>query len=1117
MADAPLPPPPPPLISPEISLTGPAATRAVQGAVLHPLNFSATNLNAGTPTTFNLGLTSGSVGQLNSLSQPTLPSGTTVITAPATPWIGVVLNASNSGTISATPDISGLTAGQTMSFGIEASNANWTAPVSASSNINVVTQRLLTGSTTINAGRHVTGVEIGNLTLNGGAWNDSQASRITVNGGGYAQLANGLRLSSASNFTFNGVGQSSTLKVAYNGPLGDYNIAASPLPAANSYTDASGTAQHQFGGSSPSPTERINPLISGESIQGNGLNLSGVSLAVTGTAVTNRLLTGSTTINAGRHMAGLQSVGSVTLSGGAWTDSEATRISVSSGGNAQLANGLRLTSATDFTFNGANQTHDLQISYNRPAGPYSITAATLPGAGANNYTDASGNARQEFGGAWKTSAEYGNMFGQKQVFTEQNRTDWDNVSSAVWQRPGTGGYYSNDYIYNQEIAGSAQTSAPATRYGTPTTWELGRGAGPLVNERVAPLISGEVIPGSSLNLSGVSLTVTGTALENRYIYGGTIDLGRQMVGAAGQAINRSDSTTLYTYGDDDHNTHINLGAINLNNGAGSTATHTGNTLFDNGATTASVQLTGNFVRSSSTPGQNFQGVDAGASITGEGLAGESKQSSLQLGYTWNNVQNNQLVARPLLVIESSTASGPRDYSTYVSQAHYTDTHTNISWTGNSVAVDGTHAPGMINLGNTTVSAVAEGLVGENVTGPVSFNTRLATVASAAFTLTDNGQAGSPLTEGNVITLSDTGSSIYQNNVQLSRAAISGGERLDYQVAYAGGSSLLNHGSSRTLTIDYIGNTSTPAAGQLGRVSRANLSIGLSGVVNYGDIRNAWGQSGSVSQNAYGDDLGLHTYKLETRFNAPAATTGSSSVAVGTDFGLNGLTLGNTTANTSTRFTQATKMELLDSAALGSAKNVQVEFVKLADATPAVVNALENSSANAASLAGLYGTTTTPAFVSDIVNLSGLDGVMQVVQVGYDDSGVLSDQAAQLLWRYDYTGTGGSAQVAWINSVLGNSNITLLDLSLGTLSVGGVSQTVQNYLGSTRFVGSYAEYLTNNSLTNPGLGAWGLDRDNNKVWAVIDHNSSFAAAVPEPSLSIMAIIGFGCLTLRRRKN
>ncbi len=263
-----------PLIAPEITLTGPATSRVVQGTVLGHANFSTTNLNAGAATTFNLGLSSGSVGQFNSLSVPALPSGTTVTNATGTPWIGVSLSAGQTGSIRATPNISGLVAGQTMSFGIEATNAAWNAPVSASANLNVVT---------------------------------------------------------------------------------------------------------------------------------------------------NRLLSGSTAINAGRHMAGLQSIGSVTLSGGAWTDSEATRISISSGGYAQLANGLRLTSASDFTFNGAGQSHDLQISYNRPTGSYNISAATLPGAGASSYTDASGNAHQEFGGAWKTSAEYGNVFGAKRVFTEQDR------------------------------------------------------------------------------------------------------------------------------------------------------------------------------------------------------------------------------------------------------------------------------------------------------------------------------------------------------------------------------------------------------------------------------------------------------------------------------------------------------------------------------------------------------------------------------------------------------------------------------------------------------------------------------------------------------------------------
>jgi hypothetical protein len=158
-----------------------------------------------------------------------------------------------------------------------------------------------------------------------------------------------------------------------------------------------------------------------------------------------------------------------------------------------------------------------------------------------------------------------------------------------------------------------------------------------------------------------------------------------------------------------------------------------------------------------------------------------------------------------------------------------------------------------------------------------------------------------------------------------------------------------------------------------------------------------------------------------------------------------------------------------------------------------------------------------AFASDIVNLTGLDGVLQVVQVGYDDTDVTGEEGAQLLWRYDYTGEGGSPQVAWINAVLGNSNITELDLTLGTLSVGGNTETIQDYLAGTRFNGSYADYLADNNLANPELGAWGLDLDANKVWAVIDHNSSFAASVPELSLSLLVLFGCGGFVLRRRRN
>ena len=978
-----------PQIAPEISVTAPATIRAVQGTALSPMSFSATNLNAGTPTTFNLGLTAGSMGQFNSLTVPVLPSGTTVTNATGTPWNGVSLGAGKTGTISATPNISGLVAGQTMSFGIEASNTNWTAPAAASSNINVVT---------------------------------------------------------------------------------------------------------------------------------------------------NRLLTGSTTINAGRHMAGLQSIGSITLSGGSWADSEATRISVSSGGYAQLANGLRLTSATDFTFNGADQTHVLQISYNRPTGSYNISSAALPGAGASSYTDASGNARQDFGGAWKTSAEYGNVFGAKQVFTEQNDTGYHYApgSNAAWSTSFGG------TMYNQELATTPKPSVPAIRENQPNSWvpatsawELARGAGPLVNERINPLISGEVIQGSSLNLSGVTLTVTGTAVADRAIFGGTVDLGRRMVSAAGLTITRSDTVTLgttgsavfdpYYYsnnGSNDQRTQLNLQALSMDNGAGTTAVHVGNTAFTDSTHTATVQLTGNFTLSTATQGRNFQGVNAGSSIIGEGLAGENKQSNLQLGYSWNNVENNQLYAYNLLVIESNTASGSRNYYTHAGQVHSTETHTNIRVNGGNVVVTGALATGSHNLGNRTVTAIAEGLVGENASATATFNTRYASVAAATFTATNTGPATGPLGDGNTITIRDTGSTAFQNNVAISNVALSGGQNLDYQLTYGGGDSVIEHGGSRTFTVDYVGNSNAVLAGQLGRVSRADLSIGLEGRINYSEIISGSGVSGSFSiDRRISDSQSLTTqnYKLETRFDAPAAATGTSQIAAGGDLGVNGLALKNTAGNTSARFSQTTDLELLDSQAIATQKNVQVEFVKLSTADSALVGALEDTSKNAASRAGIYGADTGLTFASDIVNLTGLDGVLQVVQVGYDGALVPNETGAQLLWRYDYNGEGGSAQVAWINAVLGNSNITGLDLTLGTLSVSGGSQTIQDYLDSARFDGSYTDYLAANNVTDPELGMWGRDMTNNKVWAVIDHNSSFAASVPEPSLSLLVIFGFGALALRRRKN
>lgn len=837
--------------------------------------------------------------------------------------------------------------------------------------------------------------------------------------------------------------------------------------------------------------------------------------------VSNRLLTGSTTIDAGRHIAGLQSIGSITLNGGALTGSEGTNISVHSGGYAQLSNGLRLTSATDFTFNDANQTHDLQISYNRPTGAYNISSATLPGAGdsATNYTDASGNRRQDFGGSWKTSAGYGNILGQQQTFTEDDRISWNALpgNNRAWREPGVSSVnFQEEYVYNQELADTPQPVIPDSRpsNSTPSTiWELERGAGVITNERVNPLISGEVIQGSSLDLSGIDFNVTGTAVTDRRINGGTINLGRRMLGSENVTVSRTDTVTLDTIGSDEHRTRLELAGFSLDESTGVTASHAGPSSFNSETSTAEVQVTGDFTIDTSVAGRVTRYVDAGSHITGEGLAGENVQSGLGLGYAWNNVENNTLVPSDLLVIDSNTRTGSRTHSTFVSREFDTDTHTEIGWTGNSITVEGAQPTGLSDLGNRTVTPIAEGLEGETLTAPVSFNARYASVATAAYTVTHDGSETGPLTDGDRITLSDTGSGIYQNDLTISSASITGGQNLDYEVTYGGGLAVIDHGDTRTFDINYTGDTSVPTEGELGRISRAAFNISLGDRVNESDIISAAGVGRTVRAYTDGNFLETRTFALETRFDAPAATTASSTVPSGTDFGVNGLSLGNTTTNTSSRFTKSSDLELLDSETLGSGTTVQVEFIKLDDADPAVVSALETGGANDASLAGIY--QGGEVFASEIVELTGLDGVQQVLQLGYDPQGFDYEDSAQLLWRHDFT-DGGEPQVAWINSVLGNSNITMLDLFAGTLTVGGNSTTIEDYLTSTRHEGSYAEYLAENTLADPELGAWGVDTESDKVWAVIDHNSSFGAVIPEPSAVSLFLIAAGGLLVRRRR-
>ena len=129
-------------------------------------------------------------------------------------------------------------------------------------------------------------------------------------------------------------------------------------------------------------------------------------------------------------------------------------------------------------------------------------------------------------------------------------------------------------------------------------------------------------------------------------------------------------------------------------------------------------------------------------------------------------------------------------------------------------------------------------------------------------------------------------------------------------------------------------------------------------------------------------------------------------------------------------------------------------------------------------------------VSDVVSLTGTETDTFVLQVSYDESVVadygVNESDLRLLWE--------DADKEFVNAVLGNSNA----VEVGeTLFVNGA------YLAGTHTLGYY-----------------GVDTEANVVWAVLDHNSRYAAgsmltAVPEPT-SFALLIAAGLLTLRRRR-
>lgn len=131
--------------------------------------------------------------------------------------------------------------------------------------------------------------------------------------------------------------------------------------------------------------------------------------------------------------------------------------------------------------------------------------------------------------------------------------------------------------------------------------------------------------------------------------------------------------------------------------------------------------------------------------------------------------------------------------------------------------------------------------------------------------------------------------------------------------------------------------------------------------------------------------------------------------------------------------------------------------------------------------------------SDVLGLTNTNGTIQILQLSYDESLLGGESEADMLLGWNSSGS-------WVNAIDGNTG-----------SAGGSAHT--NALGSYASLGIVptADYL----------GSWGRDTTTNTAWAVVNHNSDFAAivVVPEPTTSPLVaagLIGLVVYGWRQRK-